>query len=114
MGDRSSVERGELPHCLESLSAAIARLAARGYRLSLRARAGALRVVETGDVIEPEKLEVGEIVRFEGITDPAEEVVLYALKGPDGNPLGTYTSMYGPATPPEDAEVLRRLARPHA
>jgi hypothetical protein len=110
MADRA-VERGELPHCLETLSAAIARLAERGYHHSLRARAGALRVVETGDVIEPEELEVDEIVRFEGITDPAEEVVLYALKGPDGNPLGTYTSMYGPATPPEDAAVLRRLGK---
>ena len=97
--------------CLETLSAAMARLAARGFQHSLRARGGALRVVETGDVVEPEEVEVDEIVRFEGITDPAEEVVLYALNGPDGEPLGTYTAMYGPATPPEDAEVLRRLAR---
>ena len=94
---------------LESLSEAIERLGARGYAHSLRAHDGALRDLETGDLLEPEKLTIEEIVRFEGTTDPDEEVVLFALKGPDGRPVGTYTSMYGPGTPPEDAEVMHRL-----
>jgi hypothetical protein len=97
---------------LESLAEAIARLGRRGFQYSLRAHDGALRVVETGDLLDPEKLAIDEIVRFEGTTDPAEELVLFALKGPDGAPIGTYTSMYGPGTPPEDAEVMHRL--PHA
>ena len=100
---------------LESLAQAIARLEERGFRHSLRARCGELRVVDSGEDYAPEDLEIDEIVRFEGETDPAEEVALFALRGPDGAPLGTYASMYGPATPPEDAVVVRRLrrARPH-
>ena len=86
---------------LESLLDAITRLAARGFRQSLRARDGALRVIETGDLIEPEKLQIVEIVRFEGETDPAEELVLFALTGPGGEPLGTYTALYGPGTSPK-------------
>jgi hypothetical protein len=94
---------------LESLSSAMARLEARGFRRSLRARRGALRVVETDETVDPEDVRIDEIVRFEGETDPAEEVVLFALRGPDGAPLGTYSTMFGPATPPEDAKVVRRL-----
>jgi len=94
---------------LESLAQAIARLERRGFRHSLRARGGELRVDHGGASFAPEDLEIDEIVRFEGETDPAEEVALFALRGPDGEPLGTYASMYGPATPPEDAAVVRRL-----
>ena len=94
---------------LESLAQAIERLERRGFRHSLRARCGELRAVDSGESFVPEDLEIDEIVRFEGETDPAEEVALFALRGPDGAPLGTYASMYGPATPPEDAAVVRRL-----
>jgi hypothetical protein len=94
---------------LESLIDAIERLAARGFSRSLRARGGVLEVVETGASHEPEALAIDEIVRFEGESDPAEELVLFALLGSDGTPLGTYASLYGPATSPEDAEVIHRL-----
>jgi hypothetical protein len=94
---------------LESLAQAMARLETRGFRQTLRACAGALRVVATDARLSPESLRVEEIVRFEGESDPAEEVVLFALRGPDGAPLGTYTAMFGPATPPEDVEIVRRL-----
>jgi hypothetical protein len=96
---------------LESLACAIARLEARGFRHSLRARGGALRAADSKESFAPEDLEIDEIVRFEGESDPAEEVALYALRGPDGAPFGTYSSMYGPATPPEDVAVLHRLRR---
>jgi hypothetical protein len=94
---------------LESLAQAIARLERRGFLHSLRARCGELRAAGSGESFAPEDLEIDEIVRFEGDTDPAEEVALFALRGPDGAPYGTYASMYGPATPPEDAAVVRRL-----
>ena len=94
---------------LETLAQAIARLERRGFRHSLRACSGGLRAVRGGESFAPEDFQIDEIVRFEGETDPAEEVALFALLGPDGAPFGTYASMYGPATPPEDAEVVRRL-----
>jgi len=94
---------------LETLADAIERLGARGFGRSLRARGGVLEVVETGAIHEPEALAIDEIVRFEGETDPAEELVLFALRGADGAPLGTYASIYGPATGPDDADVIHRL-----
>jgi hypothetical protein len=96
----------------ESLAAALERLAARGFRLSLRARSGGLRDATSGESHAPETLAIAEIVRFEGETDPDEEVVLFALNAADGRPLGTYATMFGPQTGPEDVAVIRRLRRP--
>lgn len=94
---------------IESLASAIERLGQRGFTRSLRAQDGSLRVVGTGRAHAPEDLSIDEIVRFEGETDPDEELVLFALAGPDGRPVGTYTALFGPATPSEDADVIPRL-----
>jgi hypothetical protein len=94
---------------LESFAHAIERLRGRGFERSLRARHGMLEVVETGTSLAPESLAIDEIVRFEGETDPAEELVLFALLDAAGAPLGTYAALYGPSTSAEDAEVIHRL-----
>lgn len=93
----------------ESMSQALARLARAGFRHGLRARGGALRDTETGAVFAPEELEIAEIVRFEGESDPDEETVIFALATAGGEPLGTYAPVYGPLISREDAEVVPRL-----
>jgi hypothetical protein len=99
---------------LESMSAALGRLAARGFTHELRADAGRLRDVETGEQHDPELLAIAETVRFEGESDPDEQAILLALESPSGRPLGTYATAYGPVAPPEDAEILRRIGAKRA
>ena len=96
---------------LESLSHAIERLARRGFTQGLRVEEGRLRDPTTGQVYEPELLAVDEMVRFEGDSDPDEQAVLFALRTPGGEPLGTFASAFGAALPPEQGEVIRRLGR---
>ncbi len=93
----------------ESLSHAVARLAGSGYTHSLRAEHGKLHDLATGERYDPERLEIDEVVRFEGESDPDEQAVLFALRSPGGKALGTYSVVFGPATPPEDGDVVRRL-----
>jgi hypothetical protein len=93
----------------ESLSDAMRRLGDRGFTHALRADHGRLRDLATGEAHDPELLEIDELVRFEGESDPDEQAVLFALCSPRGTPLGTYASVFGAAMPPEDAEVVRRL-----
>ena len=95
---------------LESLSEAIERLGARGYAHSLRAHDGALRDLETGDLLEPEKLTIEEIVRFEGTTDPDEDVVLFALKGPVGAILHVKVELAAALTDAVTYDFLRVLS----
>ena len=96
---------------LESLSSAIARLEAKGFRHSLRARRGALRIIETDETLDPEALQIEEIVRFEGESDPDDEIVIYALNDAGRGARGTYVVTYGTYVDPLDAEMLLRLSR---
>ena len=57
----------------ETLSEAVDRLTAAGYEDSFRAEPEGLRAVAAGVLHRPESLVVEEIVRFEGISDPAAE-----------------------------------------
>lgn len=94
---------------LETMSAALRRLAARGFTHELVADDGRLRDVVTGERHDPELLAIAETVRFEGASDPDEQAVLFALEASPGRPLGTYATAYGPAMPPENAPIVRRL-----
>ena len=96
---------------LESLSQALQRLAERGFRHDFRAEDGRLRDLETRESYDPELLEIDEVVRFEGESDPDEQAVLFALRSPGGIALGTWSVVFGAAMPPDDGEVVRRLGR---
>lgn len=93
----------------ESLAEALKRLNSAGYQRDLRARGGRLRDPATEEIFDPEILEVAETLRFEGESDPSEQVILFALRAADGAPLGCYSSVFGPGTPPEDVSVVRSL-----
>lgn len=96
---------------METLAEAVDRLTSAGFREDFRATPSGLMAVATGDTYEPESLEIEEVVRFEGPTDPADESILFALRcGADGA-KGTYVTAYGPCVDPLDAEMVRRLGR---
>src|SRR5262249_24575831 len=95
----------------ESLSEALKRLGAKGFTHGLRASHRTLRDLVTGATYPPERLQIEEIVRFEGDSDPDEQATLFALRSQAGSPLGTYVVVYGAGMPQEDAEVVHRLGQ---
>lgn len=96
---------------LETLAQATARLADAGFAESFRAETGGLRALGAGRLYRPEDLVVEEIVRFEGVSDPGDAAVLFALRAGDGL-KGTYSVAFGSHMPPADAEVVPRLDAP--
>ena len=94
---------------MDGLAQATDRLTAAGYREGFRAAAGGLAVVRTGRVYAPEALQVDEVVRFEGPTDPADEAVVFALRSPEDGVKGTWVVAYGPVVDGLDAKMVRRL-----
>ena len=95
---------------METLSEAITRLEAAGYREGFRATREGLKALASGRSYPPESLAVDEVLRFEGPTDPADESILFALRAPDGV-RGTWAIAFGPARDPLDAELAHRLER---
>ena len=93
----------------ESFSGAIQRLDQGGFTHGLMAESGRLHDLVTGESFDPETLTIDEVVRFEGESDPDEQAILFALRSPQGDALGTYSAVFGPSMPPEDGDVVRRL-----
>lgn len=94
---------------METLSQAVDRLTAAGYRDDFRAERGGLRALGTDCLHEPESLVIEELVRFEGASDPGDEAILFALHCSVHGTRGTYAVVYGPAIDALDAEMVRRL-----
>ena len=96
---------------METLSEAMARLRARGFAHDFSAIAGGrLRCSACGAEIDPAVVRIEEIVRFEGVSDPGDESILFALSGPCGHD-GLYSAPYGPDMTPEDIAVVALLHR---
>lgn len=96
---------------MDTLSETLDRLAVAGFVDDLVAVDGELRSVLTHRRVRPEDLRVVEMIRFEGMSDPDDEAIVFALATPDGTPLGTYTVAYGPDTDSTNADVMAHLSR---
>ena len=84
-------------------------LAAEGYDADFfldgnRVRCGGCRAA-----ISPADLTIDRVYRFEGESDPGDEMIVVALECRRCERMGTLVSAYGPGTSPEEAEVLLAL-----
>jgi hypothetical protein len=89
-----------------TLTAALADLQRRGFTASFEAADGGLRVRETGRTYRAHELAIRESYRFEGVSDPDDLSVLYALEAVDGT-RGTLVDAYGAYADPAVGRVLR-------
>lgn len=96
-----------------TLQEAVDRLTRAGYAVQYRAGRDGRLGPGSGDRAacehDPEDFEIDEMARFEGLTNPDDQSVVFALRCPEHGTRGTYTAAYGPAVEPPDAEVVPRL-----
>lgn len=93
----------------ETIARLVDQLTEEGYAAHFRAEPEGLRAVR-GEVYAPEDVVVEKMARFEGISDPDDEAVVFAVRAPDGT-RGTFTSTYGPEEHDSvEQDVLRRLS----
>jgi hypothetical protein len=95
----------------DSVAAAVDRFTVAGYSHELRADANGLVDTTTGRLLLPEDLLVDAIVRIEGVSDPADESIVLAIRDRAGTLRATYTSAFGGEVPQADADALRRLGK---
>lgn len=100
--------RSRSRHRMETLTEAVDRMARDGFTASFRAVSGG--DLAAGDrTFAPEDLIVEEVARFEGMSDPADASVLFALRSPDDRVRGTFSSVYGIGADAQCVAALRRL-----
>lgn len=93
---------------METLSEAIGRLTDAGYAHDFRANGGRLDCDRCGASFDPSEMTIDEIVRFEGMSNPDDQAILYAL-GAGSASLGLYAAAYGAAVSTDDIAVSRSL-----
>ncbi|HYD47999.1 MAG TPA: hypothetical protein VEB21_06620 [Terriglobales bacterium] len=94
---------------VETLAEATNRLTACGFDADYRVENGQLAAPGRNCSHRPGAFDVHEIVRFEGVTDPADEAILFAVECKQHAVKGTYIATYGPRTPVADEEVMKEL-----
>jgi hypothetical protein len=92
---------------MDTPSEATRRLHADGYRANWYAGPdGTLRCDQVDEIVDPSTVAIDHILRFEGQSDPGDELILFALTSP-GGARGVYSAAYGAHMPPEDAAVIQ-------
>ena len=94
-----------LPAVCETMACAVDDLTRRGFTVDLRAVDGTLRTA-TGEILRPRDLTIREIYRFEGVSDPDDMEVLYAIES-TGGVRGTLADAFGVYADPATAVALR-------
>ncbi|MFT4031714.1 MAG: phosphoribosylpyrophosphate synthetase [Siphonobacter sp.] len=87
---------------------AINDLQARGYTENFSVENGALSLAALGMVVHPEDFEVVEAYRFEGLTDPGDMSVIYAIES-NGGYKGILVMAYGTYSDALSAELIKKL-----
>ena len=93
------------PAVCATMACAVADLSRRGFTADFRAVDGALRAA-SGEILRPGDLVIREIYRFEGVSDPDDTEVLYAIESAGGM-RGTLADAFGVYADPATGAALR-------
>jgi hypothetical protein len=86
-------------------------LADRGYREHFMLSSGRLRGVTSGKMFLPDQVAVAELYRFEGVSDPDDMSILYAIEA-RGGLRGTLADAFGVYSDPGVSDFMAAVAAP--
>lgn len=97
-------------HAYATLSEAVNDLQRRGYIDDLAVGGHCLVCDAHGVSLDPDDFEIDEFHRFEGMNDPSDQSIVYAIRSRDGRIKGILVNAYGPAASSLTQELVRKLA----
>lgn len=92
----------------DTLTEALADLKARGYDRDFNLRETCIECTNSKRQLSPADFEITEVYRFEGMTNPSDQSILYAIESHDGM-KGTLVNAYGPDADPVSQELIAKL-----
>lgn len=93
----------------DTLTEALDDLRQQGFTRDYNLKPDCLKCQQDAIELRPEDFDIVDVYRFEGMTDPGDSTVLYAVEEIKTNRRGTLVDAYGPyseAVTPEMAEKL--------
>lgn len=97
----------------DTVTEALVRLISEGYTADYQLHDGVLRTGEPGGAAQRcavANAVVERMYRFEGSSDPGDEMVVFGIRNPDTDVRGTLVSAFGSAADPELLDQLTYLA----
>ncbi len=95
----------------ESLTEAINDLINRGYVFNFNIKWDCLECVENSIHLYPDDFQIDEVYRFQEMSDPDEESILYAISSVKYNQKGLLVNAFGIYAETASAELVTRLAK---
>jgi len=97
-----------------TLSEAVNDLQKRGYTKDFKFCAEGIECAMEELKLHPDHFEIVEFYRFDGMTDPSDESVVYAIESKDHKIKGILINGYGIYTDPISDELLKKLKEHHS
>ncbi|MCU1497852.1 MAG: hypothetical protein JWM47_1805 [Acidimicrobiales bacterium] len=94
----------------DTVTDAVRLLAAEGYRANFELVGGLLQWDTRSRACPVADAQVERLYRFEGPSDPGDEMIVFALHDPASGTRGTLASAYGPGADPEAFDHLVGLS----
>jgi hypothetical protein len=100
-------ETGSSAEACATMTCAVEDLTRRGFTADLRAAGDVLRAA-SGEVLQPGDVVIREVHRFEGVSDPDDMEVVYAIESASGL-RGTLVDAFGVYADPATGDALRNV-----
>jgi hypothetical protein len=99
----------------ETVTEAVNDLKKRGYSadLSIEADKDCLVCKSTATQLSPEDFTIDEVYRFEGMTDPGDEMIVYAISANDKNIKGIVVNAFGIYSSYRASKLVEHLTKHH-
>lgn len=97
----------------DTVSEAINDLAKRGYTVdfSVNVEKECLVCADTPEPLSPEEFVIDETYRFEGETDPGDQMIVYAISSLKHNIKGVVVNAYGIYSDSATSKIVERLKK---
>lgn len=94
----------DIPY-MKTLSSCLDTMVSKGYTANFKATPEGLRSLDTDKLYTPEQIDIVNFYRFEGISNPDDNAILYIIETQDGS-KGTLVDAYGAYADPAVAQFI--------
>lgn len=97
----------------DTLSQATTALKEQGYKIDFDFKKGELEDVHSKETYDPNNFHIEKLFRFEGMTNPSDMSIVYAICTKDSKQKGLLIDAYGTYSEDESEEALKKMVREH-
>lgn len=98
-----------MKHHYDTLIEAVEDLKKRGFTYDFSAQKDKLYCSDLKCTFNPEEFEIVEFYRFEGVSDPEDSSIVYAIKSEQNNIKGYLVNAFGVYADPDTSQMISKV-----